>query len=434
MGSVLSWVTVTLLTVVCCTCFETVHGSRITPNYAEVVLVVVSGASFDLARQNISQFIGETSPEAQVVFDKGLSRVTALSEPESSARATEIASACVGAPRAPGYTVESNYATTNANANANASTPTPRPVFTLTDAARQAGKTLGVVTTACLCDATVASFFSHQKDRHDFEALGDALSSEGVRPDVYVGGHSNYVTLPGNQQDWTVFKDKESTLFGLTCEFLPYAVTGQRPSLARLVSKALKSIENKPQTKRYGHFTLVDAARVDHALHSGKDSRVQAELKDTADLLVSLFEWETPKSKSKKYKNNKRKLVVVGDHDTPVGKGSRHTRKDVFVWTRNDSGQASKKEVKLKHLSDVFGILTHESGSADRAVTNCALSQRRTPLVVPKAIQVQSHAQAHGHKVHYTERRAQSVGDAVYGITWAIVLTAVFVSLALLIL
>lgn len=61
---------------------------------------------------------------------------------------------------------------------------------TVMQAAKAAGKRIGLVTTATVYDATPAAFALHSKSRRDSQALVDQLL--GLEPDVLMGGGSDY--------------------------------------------------------------------------------------------------------------------------------------------------------------------------------------------------------------------------------------------------
>ena len=69
-------------------------------------------------------------------------------------------------------------------------TPDGKPQTTLMQAAKAAGKRIGLVTTATVYDATPAAFAVNAKSRRDSQVLVDLLSA--LQPDVLMGGGAEY--------------------------------------------------------------------------------------------------------------------------------------------------------------------------------------------------------------------------------------------------
>ncbi len=75
------------------------------------------------------------------------------------------------------------------------------PVPTLLEAARDAGKATGLVTTAQVTDATPAAFGAHVPDRGDQSEIARQLL-EGSRPDVVLGGGEDWWYPAGDPGAW----------------------------------------------------------------------------------------------------------------------------------------------------------------------------------------------------------------------------------------
>lgn len=95
---------------------------RLKQHAKHVVYLVGGGVGFDVARERV------VAPGRA----HRLAKIHPLSPPESSARATEIATGCEGRARAPGITAEG------------------RPSVSVLDAARVAGRAVGLITTGCV--------------------------------------------------------------------------------------------------------------------------------------------------------------------------------------------------------------------------------------------------------------------------------------------
>lgn len=84
------------------------------------------------------------------------------------------------------------------------------PVPTLLEAARDAGKATGLVTTAQVTDATPAAFGAHVPDRGDQSEIARQLL-EGSRPDVVLGGGEDWWYPAGDPGAWEDNPAKDPT-------------------------------------------------------------------------------------------------------------------------------------------------------------------------------------------------------------------------------
>jgi alkaline phosphatase len=168
--------------------------------------------------------------------------------------------------------------------------PAGNPVQTILEKAQEAGKSVGLVTTVQLADATPASFTAHNPDRDDY--LGIALDIFDHDVDVLLGGGEDYflpVGTPGcypddgdrtdnrNLIDEAVAKGYEHVcneadfnavdpnvtdrLLGTFADLAmarPYA-----PSLADMAAKAIAILSKNPE----GFFLMVEGGQIDLAAH-----------------------------------------------------------------------------------------------------------------------------------------------------------------------
>jgi alkaline phosphatase len=172
--------------------------------------------------------------------------------------------------------------------------PAKNPVQTILEMAQEAGKSVGLVTTDQLAEATPASFAAHNADRNDH--LGIALDMFGHDVDVLLGGGEDYflpVGTPGcypddgdrtdhrnlvdeavakgydyvcNEADFNAVDpevtDKLLGTFGDYAMTRPYA-----PSLAEMAAKAIAILSKNPE----GFFLMVEGHQIDWAAH-GNDA------------------------------------------------------------------------------------------------------------------------------------------------------------------
>ena len=168
--------------------------------------------------------------------------------------------------------------------------PDGNPVQTILEKAQEAGKSVGLVTTVQLADATPASFAAHNADRNDH--FGIALDMFNHDVDVLLGGGEDYflpVGTPGcypddgdrtdsrnlideavtkgykyvcNEADFNaVDPGATDKLLGTFADYgmaRPYA-----PSLSEMASKAIAILSKNPE----GFFLMVEGGQIDWAAH-----------------------------------------------------------------------------------------------------------------------------------------------------------------------
>lgn len=148
------------------------------------------------------------------------------------------------------------------------------PVVNVFEEARDAGMSLGVITTDELTGATPAAFMVHEPSRYDKEAIALAMMEEGL-PDVLMGGGASTLRphfeeagiIPVNNAEELAAADPDALpLYGLFSDFaFPWVSDGYEaePSLAVMVEAALDRLEDDEE----GFILMVEGARIDHASH-----------------------------------------------------------------------------------------------------------------------------------------------------------------------
>lgn len=172
--------------------------------------------------------------------------------------------------------------------------------YTLGQAAREAGKSVGMLSTARMTHATPASVYGHDPDR-DAENLFAEQMVEFM-PEVALGGGARHFLPDGKREDGRNLIDEmvemgytnvtnaeelqavdtENTahLLGLfTSSHMSYEVDRlnenlDEPSLAEMTAVALDVLDNDPE----GFFVSIEAGRIDHACH---DHDIAGSIHDT---------------------------------------------------------------------------------------------------------------------------------------------------------
>jgi alkaline phosphatase len=190
-----------------------------------------------------------------------------------------------------------------------------KPVPTLLELAKAAGKSVGIVTTTEIMDATPAATFGHICNRNLFfdlaaqmvpggagfnPALGDGIDvifggaldnflpydantrSDG-RPDgrdliaemkakgyLFAGNSAEFNALPGNAAKVVgLFSNAGTLSYELDRDPV------QQPSLAQMAAKAIDLLQARDNGK--GWFLMVEGGRIDHALHATNAKRAFGE-------------------------------------------------------------------------------------------------------------------------------------------------------------
>jgi alkaline phosphatase len=208
--------------------------------------------------------------------------------------------------------------------------PDGRPLRTVMQAARAAGKRIGMVTTATVYDATPAAFAINAKSRRDYQGLVDQYLA--LEPDVLMGGGADYF-LPsgapgGKRKDGrdlvAVFRARGYQTVHNTAELK--AATAPRilglfsdedmdfeldrdparePTTAEMAEAALKALS---QQSPNGFVLLIENENTDAAAHAS----------DTASLMRALWAFDDAVKVALRFQRRSPDtlLIVTGDHET----------------------------------------------------------------------------------------------------------------------
>ena len=208
-------------------------------------------------------------------------------------------------------------------------TPDGKSPRTVMEAAKAAGKRVGLVTTATVFDATPVAFAVHAKSRRESQTLVDQLLA--LEPEVLMGGGAEYF-LPegaagGKRKDGkdviAAFRARGYQVVANTAELAAASAPkllglfsdddmdfeGDRdpvkePTTAEMATAALKALEPSP----HGFVLLVENENVDTAGHHN----------DAASLMRALWAFDDAVKVALDFQRRHPDtlLIVTGDHET----------------------------------------------------------------------------------------------------------------------
>ncbi|MGH8665938.1 MAG: alkaline phosphatase [Burkholderiales bacterium] len=241
-------------------------------------------------------------------------------------------------------------------------TPDGRPQRTLMQAAKAAGKRIGMVTTATVYDATPAAFSINLKSRRDYQAA--VRSYLDLEPDVLLGGGAEYF-LPapaGKRKDGqdliAAFRAKGHQVVRNSAEL--GAASGPRllglfadqdmafeldrdparePTTAEMTTAALQALS---QQNANGFVLLVENENVDTAAHQSDAASLMRALWAIDDAVRIALEYQR--------RNPDTLVIVTGDHETG-GFSATYALKD--LKTRSSSNRFYAGEAQLRMLAAI---------------------------------------------------------------------------------
>lgn len=207
--------------------------------------------------------------------------------------------------------------------------PDGQDLLTVSEAAKESGRRVGLVSTTRITHATPAAFSALQSDREEENAIAEQQVESGV--DVFLGGGARhwlpkstagsrrkdernllveaqkkgYQLLRTRQEMLATKSDKLLGIFHM--DHLSYQVDKPKdtePSLAEMTTKALDVLNRNPK----GFFLMVEGGKIDHALHSNDGAAAIAELLAFDDAIAKAWDFQ------KRHPDTL--LIVTSDHDT----------------------------------------------------------------------------------------------------------------------
>jgi alkaline phosphatase len=237
--------------------------------------------------------------------------------------------------------------------------PDGKPLRTLMQAARQAGKRIGLVTTATVYDATPAAFSINVKSRRDSQAVVDAYAT--LKPEVLLGGGANYF-LPenggGKRKDardviaefraagYEIARDTSQLkaargpkVLGLfASEDLDFEIdrnAAEQPSTADMAQAALDALSRSSPN---GFVLLVENENTDTAAHANDASSLMRALWAFDDAVKVALDFQV--------RNPGTLVLVTGDHETG-GFSATSAFKDLSSASSGNRFTAGPEQVQM---------------------------------------------------------------------------------------
>lgn len=249
--------------------------------------------------------------------------------------------------------------------------PDGTEVKTVLEAAQEAGKAVGLISTNTIYDATPAAFGAHWGQRSGSDQISEQLVAKRI--DVLLGGGSDRFLPkgvgPGKRGDGKNLVEEAKVagyayatnraelaaargekLLGLfNPTYMNYVLDrdelkSEEPSLAEMTAKALEILAKDPD----GFFLMSEGARIDHMAHTAEVEGVVAEVKD--------FEAAVQVALKFAAEHRDTLVVVTVDHDTMALAVTEPLKRDIFAKVKT-----SPEYMALQMKKDASGILTEES-------------------------------------------------------------------------
>ncbi|KHE68588.1 alkaline phosphatase [Halobacillus sp. BBL2006] len=245
-------------------------------------------------------------------------------------------------------------------------------VKTVLEEAKEQGKATGVVATSQINHATPAAFGSHDKSRHNYNAIADDYYDELIngehKIDVMLGGGTSYFLREDRnlveefKQDGYSYVDtteqmlqaENEQLLGL---FAPKGMAKaidrdkESPSLNQMTETALEKLKDDKD----GFFLMVEGSQIDWAGHDNDVVAAMSEMRDFAKSFKTAIEFA---------KNDENTIVVTtADHSTgglSIGSGGEYNFNPEVVNAAKRTPDYMAKQIA--EGKDVESVLNKYSG------------------------------------------------------------------------
>lgn len=198
-------------------------------------------------------------------------------------------------------------------------TPDGQPAVSITELAREAGLSTGIVVTSHLADATPAAFAAHVPDRHRYDDIAAQIAA--LRPDVVAGGGRRYFEQREDGRNLSDELRRSGYLYADTPEafcaagrtpvvglfsetYMPMAPDRSEEYLACATQHTLELLARN----RRGFFAMIEGSQIDGACHQHKTDRLSAEMRDFDRAVHRAFDFAD--------RHPGTLVLVVADHET----------------------------------------------------------------------------------------------------------------------
>lgn len=272
-------------------------------------------------------------------------------------------------------------------------TPDGKPGRTVMQAAKAAGKRIGLVTTATVYDATPAAFSINAKSRRDSQALVDQYLA--LDPDVLMGGGADYF-LPqgapgGKRKDGkdivAAFRARGHQIVRNSAEL--QNATGAKllalfaeedmefeidrdpalePTTAEMASAALKALARQSPN---GFVLLVENENTDTAGHANDAASLMRALWAFDDAVKVALEFQS--------RNPGTLVIVTGDHETG-GFSPTYALKDLTSLSSSNRFYAGDEQLRmLERITMSLNTVRDQLGKKPSGESLDALIARHFP-------------------------------------------------------
>jgi len=202
------------------------------------------------------------------------------------------------------------------------------PLETVLELAKRSGKSVGLVVTSKITNATPAAFAAHNPDRYDEIAIAEDMIANDV--DVMLGGGMDFF-LPksegGQREDGKNLLEiaekrgdivartieeiqsldpekKDSNWLGFISMDEPGPAQERRISLKTMMQKAIRKLSQNPN----GYFLMVEGSQIDWYGHNHDFSQITKEMDEFTEVISFGLEWIQ--------ENPDVLLLCTADHET----------------------------------------------------------------------------------------------------------------------
>ncbi|MCE2998512.1 MAG: alkaline phosphatase [Betaproteobacteria bacterium] len=348
-----------------------------------IIILFADGAApvqWDFGKRSSEILRGQSFAVTDIVFRDGV--LGLLSTHPHGPYVTD--SAAAASAMSTGYKVENGAVSI---------TPDGQSRTTLMQAAKAAGKRIGLVTTATVYDATPAAFSINVRSRRDSQQLVDLYAV--LRPDVLMGGGADYFmpsAMPGGKRRdgrdvIAEFRDGGHAVARSTAELREVSAPrllglfaagdmafeldrdpAAEPSTAEMTVAALRALS---QDSPRGFVLLVENENTDTAGHANDAPSLMRALWAFDDAVKVALEFQR--------RNPDTLVIVTGDHETG-GFSPTYAQKDLASMASANRFTAGDEQFRmLERVSMSLGMLREKLGNKPEAATLDALIGRHFP-------------------------------------------------------